>query len=41
MAQGPEYIATLIEYTVSEDNSKPDLEACLEIADRTNSGKAE
>ncbi len=41
MSQGAEYISNLIEYTVGPDNVKPDLEACLEIADRANASKLE
>lgn len=41
MSKDTEYIANLIEYTVSEDNERVDLEACLEIADRANSNKPE
>jgi hypothetical protein len=41
MSSGAEYIVSLIEYTVSADNVKPDLETCLEIGDRANSGKIE
>jgi len=41
MSKDTEYIATLIEFTVSEDNERVDLEACLEIADRANATKPE
>jgi len=41
MSKDTEYIATLIEFTVSEDNERVDLEACLEVSDRANATKAE
>lgn len=41
MSQQKEQVAILVEYTVAAENTKPDLEACLEIADRVNSGKGE
>jgi hypothetical protein len=41
MSQGAEYVVSLIEYTVSSEHTKPDLETCLEITDRANSGKIE
>lgn len=41
MSKDTEYIATLVDYTVSEDNERVDLEACLEIADRANASKPE
>ena len=41
MSKDTDYIASLIEYTIAEDNERVDLEACLEVADRANSNKAE
>jgi len=41
MSKDTDYIASLVEYTVAEDNERVDLEACLEVADRANSNKAE
>jgi len=41
MAQSTTQMANLINYTVSEDHERPDLEACLEISDRVNSTKPE
>lgn len=41
MSKDTDYIASLIEYTIAEDNERVDLEACLEVADRANSNKSE
>ena len=41
MAHANEKVSNLVNYAVSEEHERPDLEICLEISDRVNGTKPE